>query len=92
MDGRPKHQWYLWGNPVFAGLQLIGAAFAEDDWDFHPDLHRDLDRLPMHTYVEYGETIIQPVCEAILTDQAVDRMLNNGLMPLLSESMATGRC
>ena len=90
MEARPKHESYLWGSPVFACLQLMGAGFAADGWDFHPDSRRQLDRLPMHTRVEEGETVIQPVCEAILTDQAADRMLDNGLMPLLSEKNGDG--
>jgi type VI secretion system protein ImpC len=90
MDERPKHDWYLWGNPVFACLQLMAAAFTEEGWNFHPDGYRQLDRLPMHSYVVYGETIITPVAEAVLTDLAADRILSHGLMALLSEKNGDG--
>jgi type VI secretion system protein ImpC len=85
MDELPKHEWYLWGNPVFACLELMAAAFTEEGWSFHPDGYRQIHKLPMHSYVVHGETVITPVAEAILTDQAGERILSRGLMPLLSE-------
>jgi type VI secretion system protein ImpC len=85
MDARPNHDWFLWGNPIFACLQLMGTAFTQDGWSFHPDQYRQIDRLPMYTYTYDGESIITPVAEAILTDLAAERMASNGLMPMLSE-------
>jgi type VI secretion system protein ImpC len=85
MQAKPNHGWFLWGNPLFACLQLMGTAFFEDGWRFHPDAYRQIDRLPMYTYVESGATVIQPVAEAVLSDQAAERMMECGLMPLLSE-------
>jgi type VI secretion system protein ImpC len=90
MDEVPEHEWYLWGNPVFACLQLMATAFTEEGWSFHPDGYRQLDRLPVHSYVLDGETIITPVAEAVLTDLAADRITAQGLMPLLSEKNGDG--
>jgi type VI secretion system protein ImpC len=82
---KPEHSWFLWGNPIFACLQLLGAAFTEEGWDFHPDAYRQIDRLPMYAYKDAGETIVQPVAEAVLSDQAAERMTACGLIPMLSE-------
>jgi type VI secretion system protein ImpC len=85
MPEKPVHDWFLWGNPVFACMQLLGTAFTEEGWDFHPDAYRQIDRLPMFTYKDSGETVIQPVAEAIVSDQAAERMAEAGLIPMLSE-------
>ena len=33
MLGTPKHLEYLWGNPAFACIYLLGRLFAEQCWD-----------------------------------------------------------
>ena len=78
------HESYLWGNPALACLALLGQAFAHDGWNLHPGSVQDLPGLPLHVYAENGESRIKPCAEAILSPRAAERLLDAGVMPLLS--------
>jgi type VI secretion system protein ImpC len=85
MAGVPNHEDYCWGNPVFACLELLGKAFLEDGWDLRPGSVQDIERLPLHVYQDdSGESMTKPCAEAWLSDKAAERLLDQGLMPLLS--------
>jgi type VI secretion system protein ImpC len=77
------HEGYLWGNPALACLALLGQAFSRDAWDFRPGSIQDVPGLPIHVY-EDGESRIKPCAEAILSPRAAERLLDAGVMPLLS--------
>ncbi len=81
----PAHASYLWGNPAFAVALLIGLSFDAsgrfDSARFDPDL-TDLP-LPLER-TEDGETRVKPCAEVLLGVRAADRILDAGLMPLLS--------
>jgi type VI secretion system protein ImpC len=49
-----------------------------------PGVLSEIDRLPLHAYEQNGESELQPCAEALLTDEAVERILEKGLMPLVS--------
>lgn len=78
------HEGYLWGNPVFLCAYLIGRSFSENGWKLRPGEFRDVDGLPLHVFEEEGESNIKPCAEALLTERAADRILETGLMPILS--------
>ncbi|RJQ70907.1 MAG: hypothetical protein C4519_20080 [Desulfobacteraceae bacterium] len=80
----PAHEHYLWGNPVFACALLLGMAHTRDGWDMRPGTVQDIDHLPTHVFVHDGESIVKPCAEVVLTVEAVEQILNSGLMPLLS--------
>lgn len=80
----PEHEAFLWGNPALACTALLCRSFSADGWSFHPDSNRRLDGLPFFTYQEGGESALKPVAEAFLTDKAAERMMKQGVMPLLS--------
>jgi type VI secretion system protein ImpC len=84
-DGH-RHERYLWGNPAFACATLIARAFGENGWSMELDDHLELDDLPLHAFVEAGESRLQPCAEAFLGESAADAMLGRGLMPLLSRA------
>ena len=85
MAGIPDHDNYCWGNPIFAGLALLGQAFSEEGWQLRPGSVQDIDGLPLYVYQdETGDTVTKPCAEAWLTEQAAERLLEAGLMPLLS--------
>lgn len=85
MAGIPDHEHYCWGNPVFASLLLLGKAFLEEGWHLRPGSVQDIDGLPLHVYQdETGDSVTKPCAEAWLTEQAAERLLEAGLMPLLS--------
>ena len=84
MPGRPVHDDYLWGNPAFFCAALIAQSFSESGWRMRPGEFQDIHRLPLHTYKEDGETKIQPCAEVLLTVKAAERMIDAGLMPMLT--------
>jgi len=44
----------------------------------------EIDQLPLHIDPKAGEFQAKPCAEVLLTEDAVDRMLDEGLMPLVS--------
>ncbi|HBZ56535.1 MAG TPA: hypothetical protein DEO88_14110, partial [Syntrophobacteraceae bacterium] len=61
------HDHYLWGNPTFACVCLLGQGFSERGWDFRMGDRLDVEDLPLHTYRVDGESRITPCGEVILT-------------------------
>ena len=84
MEGTPAHSSYLWGNPVFACAGLLGQAFSRSGWQFQPGEMLEVDRLPLHVFKENGEVKIKPCAEVLLTQNAAEQILDQGVMPLLS--------
>jgi len=84
MSVPPVHEHYLWGNPVFAAVCLLGQAFSESGWSFRPGQVHELDGLPAHIYVEAGEPVLKPCAEVVLTERAAEEILDRGPMPLVS--------
>jgi type VI secretion system protein ImpC len=80
----PVHEGYLWGNPAFAAVCLLGEAFSRSGWDLRPGEVYEIDGLPGHVYDDDGETAMKPCAEAVLTERAVEAITDAGLMPLLS--------
>lgn len=79
-----EHEDYLWGNPAFACAALLAQSFSECGWEMRPGTHAQIDGLPLHVYEQDGESGLKPCAEAVLTNDAADRILEEGLMPLVS--------
>jgi len=84
MPDGSSHEHYLWGNAAFACALLLAQSFAEYGWEMGSNLISEIDGLPLHAYDDNGETGLQPCAEALMTDELVERILENGLMPLAS--------
>jgi type VI secretion system protein ImpC len=84
MPGTPAHEGYLWGNPAFACALLLARAFSEYGWDLRPGVYSEIDGLPLHVYKQDGESELKPCAEVLLTEEAAGRILEGGLMPLVS--------
>ncbi len=84
LDEHSGHDAYLWGNPMLALVCLLGQAFTEAGWNLHPGRFQDIEGLPLHVYKADGESGIKPCAEVLLTEQAAERILDNGLMPIVS--------
>jgi type VI secretion system protein ImpC len=84
MPGPSSHDDYLWGNAAFACVLLLAESFSANGWAMRPGTFSEIDRLPLHVYEQGGESELKPCSEALLTDDAVERILENGLMPLVS--------
>lgn len=80
----PVHEDYLWGNPAFAVALLLGQAFADAGWDMCPGALSEIQRLPLHLYTRDGISESKPCAEVLLTEGAVARMIEDGLIPLVS--------
>ena len=49
-----------------------------------PGTVSEVDRLPLHVYEREGEPEPKPCAEVLLTEDAVERMIEEGLIPLVS--------
>lgn len=79
-----RHECYLWGNPAFAVAFLLAKGFAEDGWHFRPSDSLDIEGLPLHIYKSDGDSEIKPCAEVLFTLRAAEKIIDRGLMPLLS--------
>ena len=83
--GLPVHGEYLWGNPAFFVALMIGQSFNDAGWEMRPGSPSQLENLPLHTYrIDSGEFQSKPCAEVLLTEEAVERMLDRGLIPLIA--------
>lgn len=80
----PVHEDYLWGNPAFAVALLLAQSFSETGWEVRPGAVTEIDRLPLHVYEKDGESESKPCAEILLTEDAAERLLEDGLIPLVS--------
>ena len=94
-SGPPSHNGYLWGNPAFAVALLLGQSFSEAGWEMRPGGLSQIENLPLHTYRIDGDPQLKPCGEVLLTEEAVERILDRGLIPLVSykgrDSVRVGR-
>ena len=94
-SGPPAHEDYLWGNPAFVIALLLGQSFAESGWQLQPGAFAQVENLPLHIYIDASNSESKPCAEALLTEEAVERILDQGLIPLISykgrDSVRVGR-
>jgi type VI secretion system protein ImpC len=84
MDIPPVHGNYLWGNPCFALILLLGQAFSLHGRQMQPGSVLEINSLPLHVYKEKGESHLKPCAETLLSHRAAEQMMEKGLMPLIS--------
>jgi type VI secretion system protein ImpC len=84
MEGGSTHEHYLWGNAMYGAVTLIGQAFSQNKWNFRPGQLQTISRLPMHTWKEDGNVELKPCGEVLLTLEAAEKMIELGLMPVLT--------
>lgn len=80
----PNHNHYLWGNPSFTCVYLLGQTFAQYGWGFQSGIVHDIEGLPLHVYKYKDESLTKPCAEVVFTEQAVEIIMDKGIMPLLS--------
>lgn len=83
MSQPQSHEDHLWGSPAFACTLLLAEAFAEYGWEMRPGVCQDIEGLPLYVYEKDGESLVKPCAEVLLTEQAAERILEEGLMPLV---------
>ncbi len=83
-DDAPGHNQYLWSNGSFAVGRLLAESFASYGWEMGRALKQDIEGLPVHIYSDGGETVYKPCSEALMTQEACERLMEYGLMPLVT--------
>jgi type VI secretion system protein ImpC len=85
MTAAAQHESYLWANPAFGVAFLLAKGFGESGWAFRPSDSLEIEGLPLHIYKSRdGDTEIKPCAEVLLTVRAAEKIIDRGLMPLLS--------
>jgi type VI secretion system protein ImpC len=84
MPDVPVHSDNLWGNPVMGCVYLLVRESSRQGWDLQPGVNLEIEGLPPHVYDEQGESHLTPCAEEVLTERAMEKILDKGLMPLLS--------
>lgn len=82
--GDPEHENYLWANASFVSALLLAQSYSASGWEMSQNLFQEVDGLPVHLYKVDTETITKPCAEALLTENACEILLDQGLMPLIS--------
>lgn len=80
----PKHDCYVWSNPSLACAYLLAKSFRKHGWEMAENIAREIDGLPVHLYKADGETKSKPCAEIPMTEAGVQKMIDNGIMPLVS--------
>ena len=80
----PAHEDYCWGNPAFAVALLLAQSFSDSGWEMHAGSVAEIERLPLHVYGKGGEYESKPCTEVLLTEEAAERIVDAGLIPLIS--------
>ncbi len=78
------HEDYLWTNSCFAAAMLLAQSYSSYGWEMGRVLIQDIEGLPVHIYKENGETIFKPCAETLLTQSAVDILMEYGLITIVS--------
>lgn len=84
MPEGPRHEDYLWGNPIFVSLCLLATSFSDQGWSMEPGRVLEIRGLPLHIYREGAESKLTPCAELLMTEDVAHALIDRGLMPLLS--------
>ncbi|HLV85437.1 MAG TPA: type VI secretion system contractile sheath large subunit [Candidatus Sulfotelmatobacter sp.] len=79
-----SHEDYLWGNPAFAVALLLAQAFEQAGWEMRAGSAVELAGVPLHIYRRDGASEAKPCAEVLLTQEALESILDAGLIPLVS--------
>lgn len=78
------HEDYLWGNSVFLCISLLAESFVEAGWRMRLAKFLEVGGLPLHVTKVDGEAAVKPVAEVQMTEDVALRILDAGLMPVVS--------
>ena len=84
MGSGAMHESFLWGNGAFVAGHLLADLFRAEGWEMTASGPGELDDLPVFKFAEDGETKVKPCAEVWLSERTGERILDQGLMPLLS--------
>ncbi len=78
------HKDFLWIPPAVACVYLMGKAFCRRGWQFRPGEVQEIEGLPFFMQQVGGEEKVQPCAEILMTMEEAEKILESGIMPLLS--------
>jgi type VI secretion system protein ImpC len=78
------HEAYVWGNGALACALVLAGAFEQGGWDLKPESAAEIRGLPTHLVKDGLETRVTPPSEVVLAVRAAERLLEAGLVPVLS--------
>ncbi|MBX3321835.1 MAG: type VI secretion system contractile sheath large subunit [Phycisphaeraceae bacterium] len=78
------HESYLWGNAAMCPTLILARGFAERGWMLDVESGGDIESLPVVVRGSGSDAIALPCAEAWLTDTASQRLLERGVIPILS--------
>ena len=84
VPGLPENESYVWGNGALACALVLTGAFEQAGWDLKPETAAEIQGLPAHVFKDGLETRVTPPSEVVLTVRAVEKLLEAGLVPVLS--------
>jgi type VI secretion system protein ImpC len=82
--GAPGNGDYLWGNGGLACALVLAGAFEKEGWNLRPETAAEITGLPSHVFKDGLEARVTPPSEVVLTVRAAQRILEAGLVPVLS--------
>ena len=84
LPGKPTHESFLWGHPAVLVACAAIDAFQSGDTELVEFTGGEIGDLPVYKFNDDGEIAVKPYAEAWITDRAVSRMLDRGVMPVVS--------
>jgi type VI secretion system protein ImpC len=78
------HNKYLWMNPCFLLILLLARSFRLSGWQMENHFQMEVENLHLTYFQDNGDTKIKPCAEVVLTEKALEVMLEQGVMPLIS--------
>jgi len=83
-NGTPRHDDLVWSNACFIVALLFAQSFRAFEWDLSTRMFQDVEGMPAYIYQLDGETVFQPCAEVQLSQNAAEKLMEYGLMPLVS--------
>lgn len=85
-----SHQQFLWGNAAYIVAILLCQSFQSHGWNFKPGIVNQYDQMPLYFYEdEYGDKVLLPSAEILLTEAGAQKLLRMGLLPIWSVADST---
>ncbi|MCP4297348.1 MAG: hypothetical protein GY786_17230 [Proteobacteria bacterium] len=82
IDEQSQHLEYLWGNAAYLITLIKASVFENRGWESQNNTRTQLSGIPFHVFKAGGREIIKTSGEVVLSDRAVTKILNRGLIPL----------
>jgi len=79
-----NHADYCWGNAAFIKVECMAQSFRNNGWNMQLGEIFQTDNLPVHYYIDEGETLSKPIAEIMLTEKAGEILNRHGLISLWS--------